>query len=76
MTENNYNNFIKDLKTGSKGLGMSFCRARQKEIEEALQKKQIMLQEINKYEDKVLCLINSAPDQTSSVKICTRQLLP
>jgi hypothetical protein len=54
MSENHYTSYIKDLQTGSKGLGMSFCRARQKEMEEAFSKKQIMLQEINKYEDKVI----------------------
>ena len=54
MSDNQYISFIKDLRSVSKVNGASFCRARKIEIDEAISKKQIMLQEINKYEDKVI----------------------
>ena len=59
MSDNNYNSFIRNLQNLTLGNGMSFCRARQREIEEANNKRQIMLQEINKYEDKVQTFLNS-----------------
>ena len=54
MSDNNYNSFIRNLQNLPKGNGMSFCRSRQREIEEANNKRQVMLQEINKYEEKVI----------------------
>ena len=56
MSDNQYISFIKDLKTVSRINGASFCRARNREIDEGTSKKQIMLQEINKYEDKVIVI--------------------
>ena len=53
MTDHQYVSFIKHLQSVSKGKGQTFCQARQRELEETLQKRKLMLQEINKYDDKV-----------------------
>ena len=49
----NFETFVKDLQKFKKTIGYSWCKERQQIIQDNLNKKRIMLKEINQYDFQV-----------------------